>query len=72
MQINWFSLTALWLIHCFNKESKDSLGARSLEEIFFGVPQGSILGPLLSNTFFCDLFSRMNDVDFLNYNKVVC
>ena len=70
--MNWFSLTALWLIQRFNKENKDSLGARSLEEIFFGVPQGSILGALLSNTFFCDLFSRMNDVDFENYNKVAC
>ena len=34
----------------------------------FGVPWGSILGPLLCNIFFANLYFILNDVDITNFS----
>ena len=66
-----FSIPALRFAYSYLKNRKQRTKINSAyscwEEILFGVPQGSILGPLLFNIFLCDIFYMMSDTDSSSY-----
>ena len=66
-----FSISALRLIYIYlanrKQRTKINRSYSSWEEILFGIPQGSILEPLLFNILFCDMFFELSQTDYASY-----
>ena len=66
-----FDTNTLKLIHNYLSNRKQRVKVNSAysiwKDIFYGVPQGSILGPLLFDIHLCDLFYFLENTDIASY-----
>ena len=55
------------IIYWTGNKDKINHDFSSWQEILFGVPQGSMLGPIWSNIFLSDLFLVIKETEFTSY-----